>query len=112
MDVARWKTPAAFFPWPHAQRYIDHIDSTVCRAAIRFAQEEFPTARPCPSCGRAAFELFWFSVGDPEDAWNAGTGRVGFLTVCQACRLQVEFPLDPELTNLQAEQWRECRTLS
>jgi hypothetical protein len=112
MRVARWKTPATYFPWPHVQQYMYRIDSTVYRVAIQFAQEEFPSARPCPSCGRAAADLFWFSISDPESAWDAGTGRVGFLTVCTQCRLQVEFLLDRELTDMQAEQWRECRTLS
>ena len=113
MDVTRWKRPAAFFPWYHVQRYIDSIDSTVYHVAIEFAQEQFQAAaKPCPQCGRAATELFWFSVTDPEAAWDTGTGRVGFLTVCERCQLQVDFLIDPELTEMQAEQWRECRTLS
>jgi hypothetical protein len=112
MDVTRWKTQAVFFPWSHVQQYIDRIDSTVYNAAIEFARAEFPDARPCPSCGRSAAELFWFSICDPEPAWDARTGRVGFLTVCEPCRVQVEFLLDRELTDMQAEQWRACRTLS
>jgi hypothetical protein len=110
--IIDWKTPAAFFSWPHAQQYLDRIDSTVYHTAIEFAQMEFPAARPCPSCGRPADELFWFSISDQEVAWDAGTGRVGFLTVCERCRLQVDFLLDQELTDMQAEQWRDCRTLS
>jgi hypothetical protein len=34
MNASRWKTPAAFFPWPHVQRYIDSIDATVYRVAV------------------------------------------------------------------------------
>lgn len=109
MDVARWMTPAAFFPWPHVQKHIDGIDSTVYQVAIEFAQQEFSDACPCPSCARAAAELFWFSISDLEAAWDTGSGRVGFLTVCQRCRLQVEFLLDQELTDMQAEQRRACR---
>jgi hypothetical protein len=113
MNVTHWKTPTAFFPWPHVQRYIDRIDSTVYHVAIEFAQEQFlAQARPCPQCGRAAADLFWFSVSDPEAAWDAGAGRVGFLTICKRCKLQVSFLTDQELTDMQAEQWRECRTLS
>jgi hypothetical protein len=105
MDVTRWKTPAAFFPWPHVQQYIDSIDSTVYRVAIEFAQEKFLTqAKPCPKCGTPASELFWFSAADPETAWAAGTGRVGFLTVCKRCKIQANFLIDPELTEMQAEQ--------
>jgi hypothetical protein len=113
MDVTHWKTPAAFFPWPHVQEYVDRIDPAVYRAAIELAQEEFlARASPCPQCGTPAAELFWFSVTDPEAAWDAGTGRVGFLTTCKRCQLQVDFLVDPELTEMQAEQWRACRTLA
>ena len=113
MDVTRWQTPATFFPWPHVQQYIDRIDSTVYHAAIEFAQEQFlEKSRPCPGCGDPPSGLFWLSVTDPEAAWDVGTGRVGFLTVCKRCRLQVDFLVDQELTDMQAEQWRECRTLS
>ena len=52
------------------------------------------------------------SAGVEQLDWDAGTGRVGFLTVCEKCRLQVEFLLDRELTDMQAEQWRQCRTLA
>lgn len=113
MKVTRWKTPTTFFAWPHVQQYIDGIDSTVYHAAIECAQEQLlAQAKPCPQCGCEASKLFWFSVTDPEAAWDAGTGRVGFLTLCKRCRLQVDFLIDQELTELQAEQWRECRTLA
>lgn len=113
MDVTQWRTPATLFPWPHVQRYIDSIDSTVYRAAIKFAQQELLAgAQPCSSCGCPAAELFWFSISDPEAAWDAGTGRVGFLTLCERCHLQVDFLVDRELTAMQAELWRDCRTLN
>ena len=113
MNIAKWNSPAAFFPWPHVQQHFDRIDATVYRAAVEFAQEQFlDQARSCPNCGRAAAELRWLSVSDAESAWDAGTGRVGFLTVCEPCRLQVDFFVDAELTEMQADQWRECRTLS
>jgi|GEM_PF-3222264 len=113
MNVARWKAGAEFFPWAHVQRAIDGVDSTVYRAAVRYAQDQFQSqARPCPQCGRSAIDLSWFSVTDPEPAWDQGTGRVGFLTFCERCRLQVDFLVDPELTELQAAQWRTDRTLA
>lgn len=113
MDVTSWKTPAEFFPWEHVQQYIDRIDATVYRAAVTFAQEEMlARARPCPHCGRAAAELSWVSVADAEVAWDAGTGRVGFLTLCVHCKRQVDFLVEVELTEMQAAQWGKCRTLS
>jgi hypothetical protein len=113
VDVTRWNTPGAFFPWNHVQQYIDSIDSTVYHLAIEFAQGQFVSlAKPCPQCGTAPAELFWLNGADPEAAWDAQIGRVGFLTVCKKCKRQVDFLIDRELTEMQAEQWRACRTLS
>jgi hypothetical protein len=112
MDVSQWTTPALFFAWPHVQQYIDRIDPTVYRTAIKFAQAEYLShANPCPECGRAPSELRWLSVSDPESAWDAGTGRVGFLTICERCQRQVDFLVDRESTAIQEDEWRECRTL-
>jgi hypothetical protein len=112
MNVSRWTTPATFFPWPHVQCGIDQIDAQVYRTAMDYAQEELGgTAKACSGCGRSSEDLFWVSITSPEADWDTGTGRVGFLTVCDRCRLQVDFLVDPELTDMQAEQWRDHRTL-
>jgi hypothetical protein len=112
MNVSGWRTPATFFPWLHVQHYIDCIDSTVYRVAVEMAQERLITqAKPCPSCGQPPADLFWFSVTRPEEAWDAGTGQVGFLTLCECCKLQVDFLVDEELTDMQAKQWRDHRAL-
>lgn len=112
MNVSQWKTPSAFFPWGHVQFYIDSIDSTVYHVAIDMAQElHLAAAKPCPGCGRAAADLFWFSVSSPQEEWDAGTGEVGFMTICVGCKIQVEFLVDAELTQMQAEQWREHRSM-
>ena len=113
MNVTRWRTPAAHFPWPQVQRSMDRIDETVYLPAIEYAQGQFiGGVRACPRCRTPPSGLFWVSVTDAEPAWDAGKGRVGFLTVCKSCKLQVDFVIDPELTEMQAEQWRQCRTLS
>ncbi len=103
---------ARFFPWHQVQQSIIAIDTTVSRVAVMFAQELFlAQAQPCPRCGRSAQELFWLSVTDPEPAWDAGTGRLGWLTLCRECQIQVDFFIDQELTALQQQQWQETRTL-
>jgi hypothetical protein len=110
MNVSGWNTPAEFFPWPWVQRASELTDSVVYRHAIEMAQElHLERARPCPDCGRSPSELFWLSVSDPEETWDRGTGRVGFLTICDDCRRQVDFLLDEELTEFQAEDWRAGR---
>jgi hypothetical protein len=108
--MSRWKTPAAFFPWPWVQKAIDGIEGIVYRHAVKLAHDlHLGRARSCPGCGRAPSDLFWVSISDPEEAWDKGTGRVGFLTLCEDCRLQVDFLVDEELTELQAKEWRAGR---
>jgi hypothetical protein len=110
MDVSRWTTSATFFPWAWVQKAVDGIDSVVYRHAVAMAQElHLSRARSCPGCGRVPSDLFWLSISDPEEVWDRGTGRVGFLTLCQDCRLQVDFLVDEELTQLQDEDWRAGR---
>jgi hypothetical protein len=113
MKVDKWETPAAFFPWGHVQRYIDQIDAQVYSVAMDFAQEQFgEQAKSCPTCDTAAKKLVWFSVSSPESDWDTGTGKVGFLTLCEKCKLQVDFLIDDELTEMQDQQWRDIRALS
>lgn len=110
MNVSQWKTPAAFFSWPHVKREINQIDAQVYRIAMDTAQELFgDEAKPCPSCGSPPKRLFWVCVTSPEADWDAGTGKVGFLTICERCHLQVDFLVDQELTNMQIEEWRNHR---
>jgi len=113
MDVSRWKTTASIFPWPHVQRSIDGIDPQVFRIAMEDAQRLYlEGAHPCPGCGRAPQELFWLGLSSPEETWDAGAGGSGFLTICEACQRQVDFFADEELTEIEAENWREGRFLS
>jgi hypothetical protein len=104
MNVRDWSTPAPFFPWPHVQAQLEQIDAQVYRLAMEFAQEQFrEEARDCPTCGHPAQELFWLGVDAPDEAWRGGEGQSGFLTVCTPCRAQVDFLVDPELTEAYAE---------
>jgi hypothetical protein len=113
VNPSRWTTPAAFFPWPYVQHHINQIEWLVFHISIEFTKEEFrEQAHPCPSCGRAANDLFWCSIADPVEAWARSAGRDGFLTICPDCKRQVDFLIDDELTALQAELYRETGRLS
>jgi len=112
VDVVNWATAAEFFPWRHVQQSIESIEWNFRTIWVEFTQKDYPDARPCPKCASLATDLFWLSTSDLEPAWDAGSGRVGFLTLCERCRVQVDFLIDQELTDLQADQWRGCRTLS
>jgi hypothetical protein len=113
VNVSRWTTPVAFFPWSYVQHHINQLDSTISHISMQTAQEQYADeALPCPSCGRTPEKLFWCSIADPEEAWARGEGRDGFLTICLDCKTQVDFFVDEELTAMQAEQYRETGTLA
>jgi hypothetical protein len=48
-------------------------------------------ARSCPSCHTAPSALSWFYFRSPEGTWPAECGCAGWMTVCDSCRLQVNF---------------------
>lgn len=106
MDMTNWTTPAPHFSWAHLQTYYNQIDTTVYRVAIEIAQDlHLDRANPCPGCSTCAEELFWFSVTAPLAEWKAGKGRVGFLTLCKSCQLQIDFLVDDELTQMEKEDF-------
>ncbi len=51
-------------------------------------------AKPCPQCGSKADELAWFYFESPSGTWNQLCGRAGWITVCDSCRVQVDFFLE------------------
>lgn len=51
-------------------------------------------AKPCPKCGKASGELAWFYFESPKWTWENLCGRAGWMTVCDACHMQVDFFLE------------------
>lgn len=112
-DVSGWTTPEAYYTWSRVEESINTIDAIVYRPAIEFAQEQFLSqARSCPTCGTAPSDLFWLAMEDADDAWDAGNGRAGWLTICERRKLQVDFIVDEEATREYARNWREFGALS
>jgi hypothetical protein len=108
--MATWTSPAAYFPWSHVQRALDDIDVHAYGVAMETAQDMFRgEASTCSTCGASPLALLWVCVSAPSEEWERGSGRVGFLTVCTACRRQVDFLVDEELTDLEAEQREASR---
>lgn len=52
------------------------------------------TAKPCPKCGKGSAELSWFYFESPKWTWENLCGRAGWMTVCDHCRVQVDFFLE------------------
>jgi hypothetical protein len=78
--------------------------------AVQMAQDYFQTqACPCPRCGRSARELFWLGVSTPDQTWEDGHGLIGWMTICQECRVQVSYIPDPDVTAVEAENRRLIR---
>lgn len=111
-DVSGWTTPAKYYSWARVKDGISGLDSVVYRSAVEYAQEQFLSqARLCPTCGAAPSDLFWLGMEDADDAWEAGHGRAGYLTICERCKLQVDFIVDGAATEEYAANWREFGAL-
>lgn len=57
------------------------------RAKDRYSAE----ARPCPKCGAEPRALRWIAYSTPESMWRNLCGRAGWMTLCNRCRLQIDF---------------------
>lgn len=51
-------------------------------------------ARDCPGCGREPSDLKWVYFSSPDWTWRQLCGRAGWLVICEACHMQVDFFLD------------------
>ncbi len=52
------------------------------------------TAKPCPKCRKASADLAWFYFESPKWTLENLCGRAGWMTVCDTCRVQVDFFLE------------------
>jgi hypothetical protein len=48
-------------------------------------------AKSCPKCQRPADELAWLYFESPPETWPMECGVAGWMTVCDRCRVQVNF---------------------
>jgi hypothetical protein len=51
-------------------------------------------ASACPTCQKSADRLVWFYFDSPDWTWDHLCGRAGWMTICDACRRQVDFFLE------------------
>ncbi len=51
-------------------------------------------AKSCPGCGKGPDDLAWFYFESPAWTWEKLCGQAGWMTVCDACHLQVDFFVD------------------
>jgi hypothetical protein len=91
------------FPW----RYINRILTTresFFDTSVEFTKELFlDQASSCPSCSKSANDLTWVPVDTADETWVRGEGRTGFVTCCMQCKKQIDFFIDDELTEIEAE---------
>ena len=79
------------YPWADvkAARRNRHLQQ---EHSIEEARARYTThAKPCPKCHAVATELSWFYFNSPEWTWEHMCGRAGWMTVCDKCRVQVDF---------------------
>ena len=73
------------FPWE---------DVDACRGREAPGARPVEDACPCPQCGKPGAALTWIYFESPEWTWQHLCGRAGWLTVCDDCRVQVQFFLE------------------
>jgi hypothetical protein len=60
--------------------------------SVEEAKEKFlPQALPCPICKTSPEELSWVYLVIPEWACKDAEEREGWVTICDRCKLQVDF---------------------
>jgi hypothetical protein len=75
-----------YFPW-------DDVDA--CRGrAVTPPPEQVQSARSCPECGAEPGALTWIHFRSPAWTWEQLCGREGWLSVCDRCRMQIDFCLE------------------
>jgi hypothetical protein len=48
----------------------------------------------CPNCGTAALDLRWVYFMSDKESWANLCGRAGWMTLCDPCRLRVDYFLE------------------
>jgi len=108
-----------FFPWVDVNNSIEHQDELLAdefldRDYPPFIREKYPVicneghlnadevidilkerylpeARRCPCCETDPDKLSWVYFRSPGWTWEMLCGRAGILTICNECRVQVDF---------------------
>ena len=91
------------FPWGYINRILATRESffdTSIECTKELFQDEVSS---CPSCGKQANDLTWVPVDTADETWKRGEGRTGFVTCCMQCKKQIDFFIDDELTEIEAE---------
>lgn len=87
-----------FFSWEEVEANREAIDCQIHYLSMKYAQLEYiDHAKSCPKCGESPDNLFWLGIQSPNELWDKGAGKAGFLTICEKCHLQVDFFRDVEL---------------
>jgi len=69
------------FPWDYVKVcFKDSLDS-----------KDFKNHDKCPKCGLKSEKLIWIKFISPSGTWQALCGRMGPLSICPNCKIQVEF---------------------
>lgn len=72
-----------YFPW-------EHVEACRGRRQTR-TPKPLEEAEACPQCGTSGQALTWIYFESPRWTWEHLCGRAGWMTVCDDCRLQVQF---------------------
>ena len=92
------------FPWNYLEDNLSEGFEAHWPTVLKMLKTEYAEqVTPCLQCNTAANDLTWIPVVTSDESWEAKRGEVGYLTVCQLCRQQVDFLLEPTCTKIEAE---------
>ena len=90
------------FPWNYLNETLAEGYEAHWPTVLKELKEEFAElVSPCPLCELPARDLTWIPVLTCEESWEEGQGKMGYLTVCLACKHQVDFLYDETSTEIE-----------
>ena len=80
-----------YFPWEDVMASRSRKPGQGQRSVEEGKGKHLKKAVPCPICDTPADRLSWVYLVTPEWTWQTVCGKAGWITVCNRCRLQVDF---------------------
>ena len=80
------------FPWDDVLACINSNENRAEKFKNSFPLKQvIEKHQSCPKCGVKSQNLYWIYFISPAWTWEKLCGRAGYLSICPACKIQVEF---------------------
>jgi hypothetical protein len=82
------------YPWEDVAAARENERLQRRHSVVAAKQNYLAKAKACPRCGAVVDKLAWFYFDSPLETWTTLCGCAGWMTVCDACHVQVDFFLE------------------